>query len=151
VRPSPRGHTGAGGISDEARRCACRAAGIAGALVAFGLIVSGCGGWQETLLPPEFLVQREHPGRVRVTLRDGTRCVIHHPTISNGSLVGTCRGSTVPKRYFLDESRIRVPFAEITTMDTRSAWDPTGTVALVAAGTAVGLLAFTALFISGWP
>jgi hypothetical protein len=150
VQPNPAEAGNAPGILGRSLRRSRRAFGPRSLLLAFGVFAAGCGGWRETLLPPEFLVQREHPSRVRVTLRDGTRTVVARPTAVNGCLVGTCRDAAIPNMYVLDGGRVRVPFSEITAVDTRSPWDPTGAIALVVAGAAVGLLAFSAIFISGW-
>ena len=47
-----------------------------------------CMSWRTESAPPEQVIARDHPGRLRVERKDSTRVVLSQPRLSGDSLIG---------------------------------------------------------------
>lgn len=56
-------------------------------LLLLALHLTGCGTWTPTRLDPVAYIEQERPSWVRVSLPDGERRRVRHPTIRDGSIV----------------------------------------------------------------
>ena len=50
--------------------------------------LSGCMGWHTSTIDPVTLIDRDHPGAVRVTRQDRSRVIIYKPVVEGDSLRG---------------------------------------------------------------
>ena len=102
-------------------------------------MLSGCTSWQAQPVTPEFL-SSQLPSKVRVHRVDGSKVVLHDPSFSTDSLVGS-----------MDGTPTGVPLALVRQMDVRhgSAGKTVGLVLGVAAGAVVILYTAAAIVCGG--
>jgi len=53
---------------------------------------TACWEWRPATVPPAHLLSREAPGRIRVTVHEGTSVVVYDPTVSGDSIRGSAMG-----------------------------------------------------------
>ncbi|MEP7326080.1 MAG: hypothetical protein ABI836_09050 [Gemmatimonadota bacterium] len=50
--------------------------------------LSGCMGWHTSTVDPATLIDRDHPGAVRITRQDRSRVIMYKPVVEGDSLRG---------------------------------------------------------------
>jgi hypothetical protein len=59
------------------------------AAILLSLQVASCTSWRVASVSPAQLIAEEQPAKIRVTRSDGTRLVLHQPSVQGDSLVGS--------------------------------------------------------------
>ena len=88
-----------------------------------------CSSWKTQETSPQQVLGNEHPEKVRVTFADGSREVLHSPTVSGDTLTGV-RG---------DGEEVSIPLTSVSALELREP-DGSKTAALVV-GVIVGMCA----------
>lgn len=55
-----------------------------------------CSSWRVQNLSPQALIEAEHPAQVRVSRPDGTKQVLHQPSIAGDTLRGSAQEPAIP-------------------------------------------------------
>ena len=95
------------------------------------LYLPACTSWQVGTPTPAQFVEREHPGRLRVTRTDSSTVTLDDPAVRGDSLVGLLAGA--------DSARIvGIPLSDVTSVASREG--STGKTILLTAGIVIGAL-----------
>jgi hypothetical protein len=58
--------------------------------------LSACSSWRVENVSPQALIEAKHPTQVRVSRPDGTKQVLHHPSIGGDTLRGSVQEPAIP-------------------------------------------------------
>ena len=76
--------------------------------------LAGCSSWYVQEVSPQQLLTEEQPGKIRVTLTDGSQVVLQQPRVSGDTLMGRVagKGRTPSGEMFVSE-QMSIPLSDV--------------------------------------
>ncbi len=112
--------------------------------------LAGCSSWHVQEVSPQQLITEEQPGKIRVTLTDGSQVVLEQPRVSGDTLMGRVAGKGVtPSGEMFVSEQMSIPLSNVTDVAIQKT-DPGKTFsAVVVVGAAVFLAAYLIVCVGG--
>ena len=74
--------------------------------------LAGCSSWYVQEVSPQQLVTEEQPGKIRVTLTDGSQVVLEQPRVSGDTLMGNAP-KVAPSGKVVVSQQVNIPLSDV--------------------------------------